>query len=243
MISDSLKRSLLEKYTDERMVKKAFRLPDQLEGFEVARFSPETLAAFRAGTTFMTNLIFTDLCGFSQKVASLSGEQIHGFLDKYYAHAIPTIYGGDGEIEKLIGDGIVAVFGAPFGGDTVPRFQAARDASLALVRSGLDSGHPTKVAFCRGPAFFAHIGTKEYHEPTMVGAVLTDLWRLESVAKDSSVSVYVGTHECKLMDDYYNNLRLPGLKPLRYVASTSIENVSLKGVAHTQVKHFTLRLS
>ena len=57
---------------------------------------------------------------------SLSGEQIHDFLEKYYGHAIPTIYGGNGEIEKLIGDGIIAVFGAPFFPDTNANFGAAR---------------------------------------------------------------------------------------------------------------------
>src|SRR5690606_38364801 len=59
-------------------------------------------------------LLFIDITDFSKKCENLTNSQLSLFLDDYYDKVIPIIYNYGGEIEKIIGDGIICLFGEPF---------------------------------------------------------------------------------------------------------------------------------
>lgn len=69
---------------------------------------------FENGKDADVALLFIDICNFSTKNGHLNGKQISDFFDEYYDIVIPIIYEFGGEIDKIIGDGIICIFGQPF---------------------------------------------------------------------------------------------------------------------------------
>ncbi len=61
---------------------------------------------------------FVDLCGFTKMVDKAinnqSEDKVIKILNKFYAHASDVIYSYDGVIDKFLGDGIMALYGAIF---------------------------------------------------------------------------------------------------------------------------------
>lgn len=55
-------------------------------------------------------LLFIDICNFSTRYGHLNGKQISQYFDEYYDLIIPIIYKFGGEIDKIIGDGIICLF-------------------------------------------------------------------------------------------------------------------------------------
>ncbi|MFE8598327.1 adenylate/guanylate cyclase domain-containing protein [Archangium violaceum] len=233
MIPNRLKKSLLDRHGENGMIKKSFQLA---EGFALGRIPEEIQNAFNDGTELTTVAIFSDLAGFSQRITGWPGRKINSLLNRYYNIAIPAIYQSQGEIEKLIGDGIVAIFGPPFK-NLESGILSAIIAGSKIIRSGLEKDLKTKVALRIGSGFFTYVGNQDYTEATLVGPLLTEVFRLEEVAKPDSISVYAGTNECKIMDaitNYINEQRQS-----RYKIKPSYEEINLRGVSFRRVKHFT----
>lgn len=59
-------------------------------------------------------LLFIDIANFSKYTLGKSNQFISDFLNDYYEEVIPIIYKYNGEIEKLMGDGIICVLQSLF---------------------------------------------------------------------------------------------------------------------------------
>ena len=75
---------------------------------------PELIKYFEEGREEDVALLFIDITSFSKTISGWSNGYIKNYLDDYYKRIIPIIYKNKGEIEKLMGDGIICVFGKPF---------------------------------------------------------------------------------------------------------------------------------
>ena len=52
-------------------------------------------------------MLFIDISNFSTKTINYTPRQISKVLDEYYEQVMPAIYTYNGEVEKVMGDGIV----------------------------------------------------------------------------------------------------------------------------------------
>ncbi|MBI3555758.1 MAG: adenylate/guanylate cyclase domain-containing protein, partial [Deltaproteobacteria bacterium] len=73
-------------------------------------------------------VVFSDIRGFTQLSETLSPEQIVNFLNTYLSAMSEIILAHDGTVDKFIGDGIMAYFGAPLANPN-----GARDAVRAAL--------------------------------------------------------------------------------------------------------------
>lgn len=144
-------------------------------------------------------LLFIDISGFSKKVSGWDKKTLSDYLDNYYDIVAPIIYKYGGEIEKVMGDGIICFFGEPYIDriDTEKEdvfkkrlFQKANDCSQEIITVLYRSDKAVKVALCDGKIKFYKMKLKEYQEYTMIGQPLTDLYRLESVSEDNAINFY-----------------------------------------------------
>jgi class 3 adenylate cyclase len=149
---------------------------------------------FDLGLPANVSLLFIDVCNFSTRFASLKGQQIAEFFDNYYDVVIPLIYQNGGEIDKIIGDGIIAVFGPPFLPDNSSgNIINANNCAKAIIEATKGTDFSSKVAFHSGTINYFKNKSGLYKEFTLVGKPLTELFRLESISIDERVNYYGGT--------------------------------------------------
>jgi len=136
-------------------------------------------------------ILFIDVCGFSVKYSHLEGEEIAEYFDRYYNEVIPLIYKYGGVVEKIIGDGIIALFGPPFLDESFDEvINSANKCAKAIIKKTIGSEFSSKVAFHAGTVNYFKNKTGLYYEFTMIGKPLTELFRLESIALDDCINYY-----------------------------------------------------
>jgi hypothetical protein len=134
-------------------------------------------------------LLFIDICSFSTRFAHLSNRDLIKLLDAYYDLVIPIIYKHNGEIDKIIGDGIIAVFGAPFT-EEQDLANKINDCAKELILATKDTPLYSKVAVNSGDIIYYHNQSIHYEEFTIIGKPITELHRLESISIDKKINFY-----------------------------------------------------
>jgi class 3 adenylate cyclase len=146
------------------------------------------------------SVLFGDLVGFttfSERASPLEAAEV---LDAYWGVAAPLLarrYGG--EIEKFIGDGIVAVFNGR--GDQPDHAIRASRAALALQRelAELSEEHPDwprmRVGVNSGEALLREVGGDGHVAYPLVGDTVNTGSRLESLAPAGGVLIGSETYE------------------------------------------------
>ena len=179
-------------------------------------------------------MLFIDITSFSLKTANMAAGSIAKILDDYYAELIPMIYEHDGEVEKIIGDGIIAVFGRPFtpGIHAHQWLQAAEKCADKIGQARYTHAYSVKIALHYGKLMYYRNDKTTVDEFYAIGQPMTELFRLEGEGIDKKISYYVNGR--------YDVHRVAGHSVLPPWWTQGLARpVSLKGVAFTQVKDLT----
>lgn len=227
MISPRLRETLIREYVPPST--------RQSKAHQLAERFPDSYGyVLNPGIVLNTNVVFIDICSFSRTTEGMSPRDLKQYLDRFYRIVIPAIYGRGGEIEKVLGDGVVAVFGPPFGGFGAAALReglaTAIDFSRDMISRLAFSDMPVKCALRQGELCFTAIGDQHYHEPNVVGHTLTELARLESVAVPQALSTFAGTVEQELAAAVLG-------QALSHEWSAGIREVSLPGVSYSVIHY------
>jgi class 3 adenylate cyclase len=152
---------------------------------------------------FLT-VLFADLVGFTAESDEADPEDVRARLIPYHRRVREEIERYDGTVEKLIGDGVMAVFGTPTAHEDDPeravrvalRVQAAVE-ELNEEHEGLNLS--VRIGINTGEAVVTHGGQGE----RIVGDVVNTASRIESIAPAGGVVVGEATHRATdLMIEY-----------------------------------------
>lgn len=158
---------------------------------ESLKVKPSIIKYFENSQEEDVALLFIDITSFSKTIQGFTNAQIKTYLDDYYDRIIPIIYEHGGEIEKLMGDGIIVVFGKPFLDLENPEFVYKAEAcSEAVIKEFYGTNKNVKVAIHKGVINYYKVPGEHYGEYTIIGQPITDLYRLESVSKPNSINFY-----------------------------------------------------
>jgi len=146
------------------------------------------------------SVLFGDLVGFTGFAERATPAQVAAVLNAYWGVAAPLLtrrYGG--EVEKFIGDGIVAVFNGR--GDQTDHAERASRAALALQQrfAELAAQHPDwprmRVGVNSGEVVVREIGGEGHVAYPLVGDTVNTGARLESLAPEGGVLIGAETYQ------------------------------------------------
>lgn len=185
---------------EKEMIKRAFSRYVAREVVDEILKDPERLIL--KGERREVTVLFCDIRGFTPLAARLSPEEVVGLLNEYYTLMIDTTFRHDGTLDKFLGDGVMAVFGAPI---------RHADHSIRAIRTALamqagvvelsgrrlrEGKEPITVGIgvSVGEVVAGTVGTEERMEYTVIGASVNLASRLEGFAKPGQILISQETY-------------------------------------------------
>jgi adenylate cyclase len=173
-------------------------------------------------------LWFSDLRGFTRITDSAPPAQIIPLLNDYAEAAIPAIHAEGGDVLKLMGDGILAIFAA----DEPSRACEAALAAAAAARRRVDELNRRRAAeelpvtemylgLHVGEVFFGNIGSAARLDFTVVGPAVNEVSRIAAMCRSADQSV--------LLSDAFAEAAGPARSRL-----VSVGRYALRGVGRPQ---------
>jgi adenylate cyclase len=152
----------------------------------------------------IVSVLFADVKGFTSLSETLSPRETQDLLNEYFHEMTEVIFRFNGTLDKYIGDGIMAVFGAPQlsePGDPNQYAVQAVDAALGMIAAHkrlVDKLDPAKAFAFRigintGPVYAGFFGTRQRLEYTVMGDTVNTAARLEGKADLNSVLITEAT--------------------------------------------------
>jgi adenylate cyclase len=174
-------------------------------------------------------LWFSDLRGSTKISEGIAPDEIIPFLNDYADASIDAIHDAGGDVLKLIGDGVLAIF---TGEDMAIARRAALQAEhrfrlnmKALNERRASEGRPVTTAYVGlhvGEVFYGNIGSQHRLDFTVVGPAVNEVSRIASMCNSVDREFLASSEFCKGLD----------AAGRRYLVSTG--RYALRGIGRAQ---------
>ncbi len=144
----------------------------------------------------------SDIRGFTRMSEGASAEEMVELLNEYFEQMVETIFKYDGTLDKFMGDGIMAFWGAPVcrPDDAIRSVHCALEQMEVLGkfnRKRLEQNHPPLaigMGLHTGPAVAGYVGSSKALSYTVIGDTANTSARLCGVALAGQIIVTEGTY-------------------------------------------------
>jgi adenylate cyclase len=150
-------------------------------------------------------VMFLDIRNFSSYAAGERPEAVMAYLNTLFDFMIDVVNQYQGIVNKFLGDGFMAVFGAPI--DDAESCGHAVGASLEILDrldrlNAAGKIHPTRVGIGlhMGEAVTGNVGSNERKEYTIIGDVVNLASRLEQATKDFQARLLISEEVRRNLD-------------------------------------------
>lgn len=192
-------RSNFERFLPRQVVDEILRSPERIK-----------LGGVRQKVT----ALFADVRNFTTLSENSTPELIVSLLNRYFSMVSEIIFRHGGTLDKYIGDGLMALFGAPYVNelDAVQAVRAAVEMQRAMVRFAeqLESENLPPISIGiginTGQAIVGYIGSETRLDYTAIGDTINTAARLESLAQPGQIVISENTMQ--VLDESFT------LKPL-----------------------------
>ena len=141
-------------------------------------------------------ILVLDIRDFTAFAETTAPDSIVNYLNQLWGKAVRIVNQNHGTVNKFLGDGFMAVFGAPLvmGNHCQNAINAAREL-VAEIKRATDAGEipPTRIGIGlhSGEALVGNIGSAERREYTVIGDVVNVAFRIEQLNKQLNSSFLV----------------------------------------------------
>jgi adenylate cyclase len=140
-------------------------------------------------------VVFADLRGFTSMSSSRSAEEVKHLIDEYLTVQIDVILGDGATIDKIVGDEVMALFGAPlpvadhalWAVNTALKMQAGHARLMAIWRNRNLTGCPLGIGVNSGEMVVGNIGSHKRMDYTVLGHNVNLAARLCSAAEPGEI--------------------------------------------------------
>jgi len=153
------------------------------------------------------SILFTDIIGFTRLAEQMPAREINMILNHYFSRMTDIVFRYDGTLDKYIGDGLMAVFGAPMAkaDDARRAIQAALDMRNELVGLRKELGGKAsiniRIGINTGRVVAGNMGSPKRLEYTVIGDAVNIAARLESIAQPNQI--LIGQETWRLVRDCF----------------------------------------
>lgn len=218
-------RNMFGRYVSHNVVNELLQNPDMQQ---------------MGGKRFNLTILFSDIRGFTSFSESRDPQEVVQRINDYCKDMVDLIYKHGGTLDKYMGDGIMAYFGAPIPQDD----HAERAVRCAFeMREKMKDLHKTWVAqglqpfkigvgMNSGEVIAGNIGHPDRVEYSLIGSAVNLAARLESMTKEYAKSEYGGI---VFSESTYN----AAPKCMEEFHPSDMGEVEIRGMAH-KVRIFTI---
>lgn len=174
-----------------------------------------------AGQRRQVTVLFADLVDFTRLTARMEAEEAFGLLNTCFRQIVTHIYKYGGEVDKFLGDGVMAVFGIPEAHEDDPAraVQAALDMDAEMCRLGRQLqeqlGGPLQlhIGIHCGEVIAGNVGVDEQQSYTVVGATVNLASRIQQISEPGMILVSQAVQQATqhlFRYRYYRDVELKG---------------------------------
>jgi adenylate cyclase len=170
-------------------------------------------------------VMFCDLRGFTTFSEELEPEVVVEVVNRYLSEMTEAILANGGTLVSFMGDGIMALFGAPIEqADHADRaLRAAREMlgprlttfNSYLREEGLGEGFRMGVGLNSGHVMSGNVGSERRLEYTAIGDTTNTAARLEGMTKGTDHQVFLAESTCERLDERPADVEFVGELPVR----------------------------
>jgi adenylate cyclase len=224
----SLVGSLLVYYVREAFIRRRVRdtfarfVPEQVVGQVLAQTDEDLRLA---GRRLEVTVLFSDIRGFTTFAETRDPEQVLEVLNRYHEEMTDAVMEHGGTLISFMGDGIMAVFGAPIEQDDHAdrAFAAAKEMlSERLPRVNdwmrereIGAEFQIGIGLNSGPVMAGNLGSQRRLEYTTIGDTVNTAARLEGMTKGSGHSLFVADSTRDLLSERDGELGYVDSMPVR----------------------------
>jgi class 3 adenylate cyclase/tetratricopeptide (TPR) repeat protein len=153
----------------------------------------DTVPEKPAGERRHAIILFADIAGYTDLTQKLDAEDVHALLMQFFEAVDHVIADHGGNVDKHIGDAVMAVFGAPVAhdNDTYRAAAAALQIQRVLANSATAGGETIRVriGLAAGEVVADSTGSSHHREYTVTGEAVNLAARLQSLAAPGEILI------------------------------------------------------
>ena len=170
-----------------------------------------------SGEVREVTVLFADIVAFTALCETLNPETLVRMLNGYFEAVSTAVTHHGGHVAKFIGDGVMAIFGAPESNawhsmDAVIAALSMREAIAAFNQELQKQNLPpldVRVGVHKGKVVAGVVGSRENLEYTVIGDVVNTAARIESLTRKHQVDILISAEVRPALDDRFKLRQLP----------------------------------
>jgi adenylate cyclase len=161
----------------------------------------ETLDGMMEPRDVTATILFADIKGFTALAERMPPREVNLILNDFFSRMTDILFKYDGTLDKYIGDGLMAVFGAPMEkeDDAERGIRAAQEMlqALAVMMAGApeEKKFTIRIGINTGKVVAGNIGSPKRMDYTVIGDAVNTASRLESIARPNQILIGEETYE------------------------------------------------
>jgi adenylate cyclase len=197
-------------------------VPEEVVGEVLARTDDDLRLV---GRRVVVTVVFSDIRGFTTFSETRAPEEVLEVLNRYHQEMTEAVMEHGGTLVSFIGDGIIAVFGAPIEQDDHADralASALEMLSLRLPRfnewmreNGVGDEFQIGIGLNSGAVMEGNVGARQRLVYTVIGDTVNTAARLEGMTKGTPHSVFVADSTRELLDQAEIELVFVDSMPVR----------------------------
>lgn len=155
-----------------------------------------------AGEEVELSMLFVDIRDFTGFAEQTPAPQVVSTINRMFERAVPVVHDHGGHVDKFVGDGLLAVFGAPqrLANHAAAAVAAAQDIAAA-VEAEFGGSLSVGIGINTGSVVAGNVGGAGRFEFSVIGDPVNVAARIEATTRQTGDTILISGRTLALLDD------------------------------------------